>query len=409
MTQFGPGMAKKVIVVGDSGTVVATVNLSKPFPEDAVCDDQGRVYVTESNFADGSSIIERIETNLSLTNINTSIKGPEGPSLDAAGNMYVNTRLGPGAHTGVWKFPAATLASPPNNSPILAVLPFTFWGEGTGVLIAPPYAGQLAASGSVNVFRADVTQPLPVVASPFITRPGTAVGIAISDASAGLVSAGDVAVSYSDRVELYNSSGALKDATYGAGMGFILFSEFDALANLLLVAASGQIWKIHPDKSKVVVNPTDPIASAVGIAVCKREEVRERMTGGGSVGPSLIPVGAEVRHGFQLHCLSSVEPNNLEVNWPRNIFHLEKLTGATCYTDPTVGGPAPPPAGFNTYEGNGEGRYNGISGYKAKWKFTDAGEPGTNDSARIVITDSSGTTVVLIVDGKLDGGNHQAH
>jgi len=71
-------------------------------------------------------------------------------------------------------------------------------------------------------------------------------------------------------------------------------------------------------------------------------------------------------------------------------------------------GPAPPPAGFNTYEGNGEGRYNGISGYKAKWKFTDAGEPGTNDSARIVITDSSGTTVVLIVDGKLDGGNHQA-
>ncbi|GFO96009.1 uncharacterized protein) Fragment, partial [groundwater metagenome] len=70
--------------------------------------------------------------------------------------------------------------------------------------------------------------------------------------------------------------------------------------------------------------------------------------------------------------------------------------------------PNPPAAGFDTYVGTGTGRYNGVSGFKAEWTFTDAGEPGKNDFAKIVIKDAS-SNVILSVSGKLNNGNHQAH
>ena len=70
--------------------------------------------------------------------------------------------------------------------------------------------------------------------------------------------------------------------------------------------------------------------------------------------------------------------------------------------------PNPPVAGFDTYEGSGSGRYNGVSGATAKWVFKDAGEPGKDDTARIHIEDSGGATVVDLV-GKLKVGNQQAH
>ena len=49
-----------------------------------------------------------------------------------------------------------------------------------------------------------------------------------------------------------------------------------------------------------------------------------------------------------------------------------------------------------------------MAGAMAAWTFTDAGEPGKNDTATIVIKDSLGT-VVLTVSGNLDSGNQQAH
>jgi len=43
----------------------------------------------------------------------------------------------------------------------------------------------------------------------------------------------------------------------------------------------------------------------------------------------------------------------------------------------------------------------------AEWIFTDAGEPGTSDTATIKVTIASGS-VVLNVSGKLQVGNQQA-
>jgi hypothetical protein len=132
-----------------------------------------------------------------------------------------------------------------------------------------------------------------------------------------------------------------------------------------------------------------------------------RMTGGGSV---IDPAGTpttRVTHGFELHCDVTKGPNNLEINWGTgNKFHLTSLTSAFCFNDPTFA-PNPPTAGFDTYIGTGTGSYNGVSGATATWTFTDAGEPGKNDHATIVI--KVGSTTVLSVSGNLDKGNQQAH
>ncbi len=98
----------------------------------------------------------------------------------------------------------------------------------------------------------------------------------------------------------------------------------------------------------------------------------------------------------------------MEVNWGKgNKFHLDNLTTASCSDNPAIE-PNPPNASFDTYSGTGTGRYNGASGATAEWTFTDAGEPGNNDTAKIIIKDSNGN-IVLSVSGNLTRGNHQAH
>jgi len=135
-----------------------------------------------------------------------------------------------------------------------------------------------------------------------------------------------------------------------------------------------------------------------------KEDTR-RMTGGGSV---FTKNPGRVTHGFELHCDASKLPNRLEVNWDKgNKFHLENLTSAVCVDDPNLD-EEQPVAGFDTYKGKGTGRYNGVSGATAEWKFTDDGEPGTTDHVKLEIKDVS-NVVVLSVSGLLDRGNHQAH
>lgn len=134
-------------------------------------------------------------------------------------------------------------------------------------------------------------------------------------------------------------------------------------------------------------------------------EAKGRMTGGGNL---MDAAAGRVTHGFELHCDATKGPNNLQINWGKgNKFHLESLTTASCSDDPAIT-PTPPAAPLDTHKGEGTGRYNGVSGATAKWTFTDAGEPGKNDTATIEVKDAS-NTVVLSVSGSLKGGNHQAH
>ena len=123
-----------------------------------------------------------------------------------------------------------------------------------------------------------------------------------------------------------------------------------------------------------------------------------RMTGGGRI------AGSTVSHGFHLLCDQLRGPQRLQVNWDGNRFHMENILTAFCSNDPTID-EGNPPAGFDTIEGTGTGRCNNQPA-TVTWTFSDAGEPGDDDTATIMIT---GAACSLSVTGKLSGGNHQAH
>ena len=117
--------------------------------------------------------------------------------------------------------------------------------------------------------------------------------------------------------------------------------------------------------------------------------------------------GTRVTHGFEIHCDVTDVPNNLEINWaPANNFHLEVLDTAVCTQTPAI--QAPPNAPFDTFVGTGTGKLNGVPGASIEFTFVDGGEPGTKDTAKYLIKDSSGT-VLSVGTTFLTKGNQQAH
>lgn len=125
-----------------------------------------------------------------------------------------------------------------------------------------------------------------------------------------------------------------------------------------------------------------------------------RMTGGGSVfGTNSF----RTTHGFQIRC-GRPDQSNLEVNWDSgNGFHATSFSNLVCDGPSTT----KPAAGFNRLTGQAQGRYNGKPA-TAWFQFVDLSEPGTQDTASILVFDENGN-VVLDVTGTLEKGNHQAH
>lgn len=146
----------------------------------------------------------------------------------------------------------------------------------------------------------------------------------------------------------------------------------------------------------------DWLTAGLSIEAEEPPGVPGRMTGGGSV---FKLDGTRVTRGFEIHC-DLREPNNIQVNWPGNRFHMKDLTGAVC-TDTEVD-QLPRSAPFDTFQGQGDGKLNGVEGARIEFVFVDAGEPGREDTAEIRIFDP-GDNEVLFVSGNLDKGNIQAH
>ena len=87
--------------------------------------------------------------------------------------------------------------------------------------------------------------------------------------------------------------------------------------------------------------------------------------------------------------------------------HYDGFSGSEGLLEANQGNPK---AGFDTIVGQGTGVLNGVSGATASFKFTDAGEPGRNDTATITISDRDGNVVFQLSNAKITaGGNHQAH
>lgn len=161
----------------------------------------------------------------------------------------------------------------------------------------------------------------------------------------------------------------------------------------------------------VDVDPTTTVVVTFKNAEADVDMAPGRMTGGGG---QFTLNDVHVTRGFTIHCDLALS-NNVEVNWPDgNQWHIDKpLTSAVCIDDPNVE-PAPPPAPFDTFIGEGIGRLNGVDGSFIRFTFVDSGEPGgKSDLATILIwapgADPDVDDPVLSVDGFLDHGNIQAH
>lgn len=163
------------------------------------------------------------------------------------------------------------------------------------------------------------------------------------------------------------------------------------------VGVWGNLGEPGGSASTAVVLPSEDCAGA-GLG---------RFTGGGH---QLRVDGVRVTRGLTVHC-DLLLSNNLEVNWSGNQFHMtEHLTTVECSDDPDIT-QAPPDAPLDTLRGVGAGRYNGADGYTIEFTLVDAGEPGREDMAALLIYETADpSNVVLNVPLQLlDGGNLQAH
>ena len=171
-------------------------------------------------------------------------------------------------------------------------------------------------------------------------------------------------------------------------------------------AFTSQISSATPAQIQASILAGQPVTSTYSgdfiITPATPSSTTGRMTGGGSF---FTPDGIRVTHGFELHCSPSILPNNLEINWLGNQFHLNALVSVNCFNDPSFSA-GQPFAGFNTMIGSGTGTYNHQPA-TIQFIFTDAGEPGTRDKAGIVIV--SGSTTFSVPATFLDNGNQQAH
>jgi hypothetical protein len=122
------------------------------------------------------------------------------------------------------------------------------------------------------------------------------------------------------------------------------------------------------------------------------------MTGGGRIDSSSRTTHALLLQGD----LTAKRPSHLVVSTSNAKFKLEVATSQSC--SETAVQQENPQSGFDTIEGSGIGTCNGLPAM-ASWRFTDAGEPGRQDTADIQIEGGC----ALVVSGRLAIGNHQAH
>jgi len=160
-------------------------------------------------------------TGLRLPDVGTNICGPEGPSIDADGNVFFNTRQQPCDHSGIWKIAGGT-----ESLATQAVPPYTLFGEGTAILTQGPYAGCIVASDEGGPTRGRIVRSCPPDFGPadfFFFPNGLPVGIAID--SGGDIYVARSAAGYND-IARYDSSGVFK-GIFASGFQFVGYMEFD--------------------------------------------------------------------------------------------------------------------------------------------------------------------------------------
>jgi RHS repeat-associated protein len=257
---FNSGNITRVDLETLATTTVVT-GLSNP--EDGVCGSDGRIYFAESLAArmtrfnqDGSD-----PTPMSTTPVGGLAQNAEGLVIDAAGNLYFNTRGGffifPG-HTGVWRIDADPLANQPDPAaaPVNVIPPFSTLGEGTAI----------AANGDIlavafnegKVVRWD--SGTGTLDSEFITGLVQPLGIAVDNA--GNIYFSEVSTG---KVSKFTDSG-LPLGEVVSGLQFASYVEVDRAGNVYVADfTANQIVKVDPEGNQTVIPlPGGP----VGLALC---------------------------------------------------------------------------------------------------------------------------------------------
>lgn len=192
------------------------------------------------------------------------------------------------------------------------------------------------------------------------------------------------------------ASGAFVLANSNTFSGSVLVSGTSATVTAIAVDNWGDGFPGGQSASTTVTIPGD--CSLIGTG---------RFTGGGSQ----ISIGdVRITKGLTIHC-DLLLSNNLEVNWGGHQFHMEDhIQTVACTDDPNII-QSPPAAPLDTLVGVGLGRYDGVDGFTIKFTLIDAGEPGSSDSAALLIyeTANPGNVVLNLPLTHLSGGNLQAH
>lgn len=271
VTEFGDSNSITKI---DAGTLAVTTfdggGSGFVNPEDMTTDADGRIYVAESDFAAGTSMIERINPDgTGRIEIDSTICGPEGLVFSKQGDLYTNTRQGPCQHTGIWRIKNGEPSGKVDN----VVDAFSDFGEGTAFLITGPFAGDLIAAGSIIVGGFTVGAAIIRSRAPnfgndelFVDLPADVpVGLAVN-------SEGDVFVTsvFNGEILQYDSSGA-SIGVFVSGLDLPHFIEFDSADNLYVAERnSGNVSKIDPDGNKdVLVTLSGPVGLALGTRSAK--------------------------------------------------------------------------------------------------------------------------------------------
>jgi hypothetical protein len=102
---------------------------------------------------------------------------------------------------------------------------------------------------------------------------------------------------------------------------------------------------------------------------------------------------------------------DLKIEFGTNKFVLTDYNseGLMCFTLGSSSVEGNPVAGFDSIRATGTGTLNGVPNAGIVFRFTDAGEPGRDDTAQFVITRPGGGVAVAYTGPAGDGGNHQAH
>lgn len=221
--------------------------------EDLVIDSLGIIYIG-GKFT-GVRRVDSV-TGARLSDIAGNVVGPEGPSIDfygdrdiTQGDLFLNTRFGPGVHTGIWRVQIDSGAVIGEQFDA----PFSGWGEGTVFLNKGIFAGNLLAVDSTN---GRVIRIPPHTGGVLFGPPAIFIGSdfpLFSPIGIAVNRDGDVFVTeFGGSIVKCNSNGQMCQL-FKTGLGLPFFIEFDGADNLYVVEnVTGSVLKYAPDGTLIV-------------------------------------------------------------------------------------------------------------------------------------------------------------